>query len=389
VVISLNAVYNSPVRRVSGRSISDRQDIGPLKLSMTCPECNAELDQSGACTSCGYRQPADVRTEAPEPPDTEPPPIQGSVGPIPLDYSDSGSRPDTEAETVPEWKKELSRRLQEIKQKRQQTALQSRSNSAAPAVEGVRPKLETTERPLPRQEPKPARPPRRSVPRVPKPSPPAARPTASDALPLFQAPGQTGTATDGTQQDLGSVIDSVIEKHLAEGKTPGAVARVEAPSPAPEERWPRIIVAHGAASEEELRREERMTLLSRTLSGLVDLVAIIGCAVAIIVSTDVVAGIAVMDTRSGVVYGALILAIYFLYTVYFLGTGTQTPGMMITGLRLIDEETGRPTLKQVVGRAAVYLVAMAPLGLGLLWGCFDARARCWQDRLSGTRVARL
>lgn len=66
-----------------------------------------------------------------------------------------------------------------------------------------------------------------------------------------------------------------------------------------------------------------------------------------------------------------------------------TPGKMLLSARILDASTGRPpTLGQCLVRYFAYLVALAPLGLGLLWVAFDRRKQGWHDKLAGTVVIR-
>lgn len=66
-----------------------------------------------------------------------------------------------------------------------------------------------------------------------------------------------------------------------------------------------------------------------------------------------------------------------------------TPGKMAVGAIIVDAQTGNaPTTCQCIGRYFAYIVAMLPLGLGLLWVAFDKRKQGWHDKLSGTVVIR-
>jgi hypothetical protein len=63
--------------------------------------------------------------------------------------------------------------------------------------------------------------------------------------------------------------------------------------------------------------------------------------------------------------------------------------MMMTDLKVTDLALQRPRLNRIVVRSITYVLSVAGLGAGLLWGCFDRHSRCLHDRLSGTRVVRL
>jgi uncharacterized RDD family membrane protein YckC len=132
-----------------------------------------------------------------------------------------------------------------------------------------------------------------------------------------------------------------------------------------------------------------LILLSRTLSGLVDILIVGLITASFIIAADVFSGIDVFDAWSRIHFGILLLAVFFLYSIFFLGAANQTVGMMIKDLRLVAEGGGRPRLAQIFGRSACYLLAFLALGAGLIWGCFNRRSLCLHDQLSHTYVIRL
>ena len=76
------------------------------------------------------------------------------------------------------------------------------------------------------------------------------------------------------------------------------------------------------------------------------------------------------------------------YAGYFTGTTGQTPGKLVTGLRVADA-TGRPPgYARAMARAFVGLLGIGLLGLGLVPMAFDPAARALHDRLFRTRVVR-
>jgi uncharacterized RDD family membrane protein YckC len=163
-----------------------------------------------------------------------------------------------------------------------------------------------------------------------------------------------------------------------------AVAR-QAPSSAGEA--PRA--DHLAAAFEPAALPDRMILLSRTLAGLVDLLVSLVATSGFILAADYSAGIDIFDSRSAFHYALVALALHFLSSAYFLGTGGQTIGMMLTELQVTRRDGGRPSISSVLFRNAAYLVSLLAIGTGLLWAIFDSRAECLQDKLSRTRVTRL
>ena len=76
------------------------------------------------------------------------------------------------------------------------------------------------------------------------------------------------------------------------------------------------------------------------------------------------------------------------YAGYFTGTTGQTPGKLISGLRVVGA-TGRPPgYFRAMARAFVGLLGTGLAGLGLLPMAFDPAARALHDRLFRTRVVR-
>jgi uncharacterized RDD family membrane protein YckC len=76
------------------------------------------------------------------------------------------------------------------------------------------------------------------------------------------------------------------------------------------------------------------------------------------------------------------------YAGYFTGTTGQTPGKLVTSLRVVGA-TGRPPgYLRALARAFVGLLGTGLVGLGLVPMAFDPAARALHDRLFRTRVVR-
>ncbi len=183
---------------------------------------------------------------------------------------------------------------------------------------------------------------------------------------------RTSSAETGKerQRDVQTLIDSVVAKspRLAAVRAPETVRPLSVTSSA---------------------REEKLILLTRTLSGLVDLIIVILSGSALILAVDVLIGIEVFDAVSIVHYSTLLLMTYFLYSLFFLGTGGQTVGMMLTDLRVVGVASPRPSPGQILVRSIAYVLGSAALGIGLIWGCFDRQSRCLHDRFSHTKTVRV
>ena len=75
-------------------------------------------------------------------------------------------------------------------------------------------------------------------------------------------------------------------------------------------------------------------------------------------------------------------------TIWFWRRFGATPGKLAGGLRIVDAAGGELASWQLVARYLGYLIAMAPLGLGLLWILVDRRGQGWHDKIARTLVVR-
>jgi uncharacterized RDD family membrane protein YckC len=74
------------------------------------------------------------------------------------------------------------------------------------------------------------------------------------------------------------------------------------------------------------------------------------------------------------------------YAGYFTGTTGQTPGKMMTGLRVVDTRGRPPGYLRAALRAAAGALGTALAGLGLVPMALDPARRALHDRLASTRV---
>lgn len=95
------------------------------------------------------------------------------------------------------------------------------------------------------------------------------------------------------------------------------------------------------------------------------------------------------DVRVQSAMGGIFLLVMFLYLAASTALTGRTWGMSLVSVRAVDAETGeRPTMRQAIGRALLYMLSLATLGLGLLYALFDAEGRTLHDYLSRTAVVR-
>ncbi len=342
---------------------------------MICPKCGkGEIQDPGICPECGF-------AVASGPPESEAArQAEGDsahVGLIPMDYTGPS---DEDSGELPAWRQELSRRLQEIKRKREVGDQQSGGEEVPPLPQ---PKVKPAGEELPRR--RPSRP--KPAPAV-APSPAESR--LSPAADVQPGPAQPGPppagpsipelpaepvvrhapATSPKQANIQDLIDSIMTRKSAQ---PDAAPQDAPPLAAPPDR----------------PGEGKLILLSRTLSGLVDILIVVLSTGAFILAADFISGIEVLDDISLFHYGQLLLAIFLLYSIFMLGTANQTMGMMITDLRVVRVRGERPGIGRIIARTVVFLISFLALGIGLIWAVFDRKSLCLHDRISGTEVVRM
>ena len=348
---------------------------------MNCPHCLViELDASGSCPRCGYRAAEESResgrdgSPSPDGADADAAgaaPASGEVAPAP--DADTAGPESAGEEVVPGWRKELSERLRAIKMKKEAHVAPARSTAASPEPAGgdspdaaaAALRAEIMERMKTRK---------------PAPRPPVPVPLQKKLEPLKAVPPAARPAPADPRR-IQSLIDSAVSRKPV-------AAPAAAPSPVPPAVAPPA-TEHAAPGEwGATDAEGKLILLSRTLSGLVDLICIVVCAGIFVVAADAFSGILVLDAVSFVHFAVLFLLTYFVYSVFFLTSSSQTIGMMITDLRVEGMDGERPSLGQLLGRCGGHLVSLFGLGLGLLWGLMNRDNLCLHDRISGTRVVR-
>jgi uncharacterized RDD family membrane protein YckC len=368
---------------------------------MLCPKClNGEISEAESCPVCGFQMQADANAPA-----VEFRRKKGRsadlAGMIEIDYSGHTEDSSAEPKDMPEWRQEVARRLQEIKQKRQ-TSPGSDFEEAVPSTLSL---LESEKLPAQPQTSPTARvargeevlqPPVRIQPEVnfraameskaANAQAPRKQPSLR-ALPLFQAPkpkdesrsvgndklnpSSLKTVT-GSPAEIQKLIDNVVLKKAI-----------------PQDLQPSPIIPADPRALPLAPYENKLVLLSRAFSGMVDLIIIALCTGTFLFATDAFSGITVVDSISWIIYGLLFVATYYVYSLFFLGSINQTIGMMITDLRIVDAHEKRPLMRQILKRVSSFLPSLFFLGFGLVWGIFDRGSRCLHDRLSGTHVVRI
>jgi uncharacterized RDD family membrane protein YckC/uncharacterized Zn finger protein (UPF0148 family) len=330
---------------------------------MGCPQCQSdEISPSGVCLICGYRIPAakpkEAESEAVREDD------RNYSGMIEIDYSE-GKAESSEKSEIPEWRQQLSQRLHEIKQRKEMAAT-SHNEAKPPVTQAKAESLSALQARL--LEKMPVRKP---------PAPPVAAPRQKTLEPLKPEPvTQAVPRTD--PQEIRTLIDNAVSRQASPMAGPGA--------PAQEFETTGL---SGYVPELAEGEEGKLILLSRTLAGLVDLIVVLLCTGAFIIAADVFSGVISLDYISLIIFSALFLLNYFVYSLFFLSASSQTIGMMMTDLRVVGMDERRPSTGRLVGRCCGHLLSVFGLGIGLLLSLFSRESLCFHDWLSGTRVVRV
>jgi uncharacterized RDD family membrane protein YckC len=332
---------------------------------MGCPQCHSdEISPDGKCLSCGYQ----VTAENPLP-KSESKAKENSAysSMIEMDYA-AGIQQSVQKEELPQWRKDLSQRLQEIRQKKE-----------AIGADGILPEKKSPSFPTSQNlaaAPPVIQPPRfvektavRKVVQRPRTPPPRQK----TLQPVEQGSSASRPAVNKTDpHDVQQLIDNAVSRQSRTESVPAPDAEI--PSP---------------VSKSFVDHEGKLILLSRTLSGLVDLICVVIFAGTFVIAADIFSGIIVLDAVSLMDIAALFLLTYFVYSIFFLGASGQTIGMMITDLRVISDDGARPLLHQLIYRCCWHIVSFFGLGIGLLWSLFNRESLCLHDMLSGTLVKRI
>jgi len=89
------------------------------------------------------------------------------------------------------------------------------------------------------------------------------------------------------------------------------------------------------------------------------------------------------------IYYLSLLLTTFVFFGWFWTHGGQTLGMRTWKIKITADQGGELTWKQSAVRFIAAIVALVPMGLGLLWMLIDSQKLAWHDKFSSTRVVTL
>lgn len=92
---------------------------------------------------------------------------------------------------------------------------------------------------------------------------------------------------------------------------------------------------------------------------------------------------AVPLTTLGILSAGLVVLMAIFYQALFFTLSHSTPGMFYANLVFKTLAGREPSRRMLRRRVGANVIAMLPLGLGLLWSLVDRRRLGWNDRISG------
>jgi uncharacterized RDD family membrane protein YckC len=94
----------------------------------------------------------------------------------------------------------------------------------------------------------------------------------------------------------------------------------------------------------------------------------------------------VLEKMDAIVYLSAAFLFYAVYFVLFVTLAGSTPGMQLRGLTIVRLDGSLPDTRQLLWRDFGYLLSGATLMLGFIWAVWDEDHFTWQDRISQTYI---
>jgi len=128
-------------------------------------------------------------------------------------------------------------------------------------------------------------------------------------------------------------------------------------------------------------------LEERRLSGLIDAACLAFACGGFLALFGSLGGQFAFSKLNAAVYAASFAIVYLQYFALFTVFGGTTPGMMLRGLRVVDFSGEEPSTRQLLLRAAGYMLSAGTFFLGFLWVQWDEDELAWHDRISRTYLS--
>jgi uncharacterized RDD family membrane protein YckC len=120
----------------------------------------------------------------------------------------------------------------------------------------------------------------------------------------------------------------------------------------------------------------------RLMAGLVDAGLVIGAFFGCVAATVKLTGWLPQGPTAVMAAVGAIVGLYVCYHMLFFTLSDQTPGMRYARLGLCTMTDENPTRAAMRRRLLAQFIAIAPLGIGVLWALMDEDKLGWHDRIS-------
>lgn len=145
----------------------------------------------------------------------------------------------------------------------------------------------------------------------------------------------------------------------------------------------------GQRVEAEPSRLDRTILVSRFLSGLIDFIVVFGVSLVLLEIVSLLTVTFLFTSGMAWLLGGIFCLVHLVYSFFFLFIQGRTVGMLVAGLQVVQEGAPRLTPGAAMIRSAVFFGSVAVCMVGLIWALFHPMASCWHDLASGSRVVRV
>jgi len=125
----------------------------------------------------------------------------------------------------------------------------------------------------------------------------------------------------------------------------------------------------------------------RRLSGLIDAACLLFACGGFLALFGSLGGHFTFSKLNAAVYATAFAIVYLQYFALFTVFGGTTPGMMLRGLRVVDFSGEEPSPRQLLLRAAGYMLSAGTFFLGYVWVQWDEDELTWHDRISRTYLS--
>lgn len=321
---------------------------------MTCGSCGCKNIDEGElrCPRCGRKLPAEG-PRAERPPDMVTPPAP----PPPA------QRASPAAALAPQWRREVSERLQQLQQRRAQRGIGRPDLFSEPPGEDSGeevPRLDLDQKVL------------------------AFEDFAAQRIePLIVEPPKAAPP----EWRKRSRAQARREPETPEPALPSAAATPTRPAEIEAEAEPEA--DQETAPEREVLCEHLVApLLLRGMAGVLDLAVVTVATGVFFVTFHIMGGAFHFNHKAGTATAAAAAILIAFYFFVYIAYASETPGLQWTGLRVLDYDGEAPRAWQRVTRAVGMILSAAALGLGYLWAFADEEGLTWHDRMSKTFIAR-